>query len=69
MGSSRNNPQPTAFAAACGKWAYGTRRQAKNQERRARTEGGDHLNAYRCPRCHLWHLGHSHRTGPDSRPK
>lgn len=45
----------------CGKWSYGTRKDAKRVMRNAHP-GAKGLEAYRCPTwLDVWHYGHSYR--------
>jgi len=62
----RRKADPAQHAACAGKVKFPSR---KNAAARARllppTEGKGPWNAYRCPRCHHWHVGHRKLRPPE----
>lgn len=42
----------------CGKQGYTSRKLAATKAKRSSKETGERIEAYRCERCHVWHIGH-----------
>lgn len=55
-----STPRFSPLAQCVGKRTFGSKKAAKRYHRRALTVhgGGEALDAYRCPHCGWFHLGH-----------